>query len=871
MKKAVVGILAHVDAGKTTLSESLLFKTGAIRNPGRVDHKDTFLDTYALEKERGITVFSKQAQISTEKIAITLLDTPGHVDFSAEAERALSVIDYAVLVINASDAVQGHTETLWKLLKLHKIPVFIFVNKMDLDSADKNFVMSELKKYIHENAVDFTDDTSEEFYEEAAVCDEKILEKYTETGSLSTDDISGLIADQKIIPCYFGSALKITGIDEFIEGLEKYIISKEYGSRFGAKIYKIGHDAAGCRLTYMKITGGSIRVRDMLDADGTDEKINQIRIYSGSRFETVDHAEAGTLCAVTGPQKTYAGQGLGIDHCSYSPVLRPVLNYKIILPDSCNANDAIGKLKILEEEDPQLHIMWNEKHQEINVCIMGEIQLEILKRLISDRFGFDVEFGKGNILYKETIADKVEGVGHYEPLKHYAEVHFIMEPSDSDGIIFDSVCSEDVLDKNWQRLIMTHVFEKQHTGVLTGSPVSGIKITLASGKAHIKHTEGGDFRQACYRAIRNGLRKAKSILLEPYYDFRLEIPSVYTGRAMTDIKQRSGTFSDPEILYDTTILTGEIPVSTAQGYITEVNSYTKGKGKFFCTPNGYKPCHNSSEVIKNTGYDADSDVENTADSVFCCHGSGFIVKWYEADKYMHLESALQKPSEAETAYKIQAEKKLHQNPAEYEKELEEIFEREFGKGKNKNSRSSPASEHGKGFDTLDDYVFNEKKQKEECLLVDGYNIIFSWEELSRIALENFDAARNRLIDILSNYQAYRKCILIVVFDAYKVKGGKGSVMRCNNIYVVFTKEAETADMYIEKTTHNLADKYKIRVATSDALEQMIILGRGAFRISSREFEHEVKSVASAIRKDCIEKSNKSKNYLMDHMDKIIKK
>ncbi|MDD6084996.1 MAG: TetM/TetW/TetO/TetS family tetracycline resistance ribosomal protection protein [Oscillospiraceae bacterium] len=857
MKKITIGILAHVDAGKTTLSEALLYKSGTIRKFGRVDHKDAFLDNNNIERERGITVFSKQAQISLPDINITLLDTPGHVDFSAETERVLSVVDYTILVINASEGVQGHTDTIWNLLESYNVPVFIFVNKTDTPDFNKENILFELKNKISNNCVDFTNTGSEEFKENIAFSDEKLLEKYSESLKITKDDIKESIFKRKIIPCYFGSALKLKGIDEFLEGIEKYTIEKKYPVDNGARVFKIKRDDQGNRLTFLKVTGGALNVKQSLNFTSGTEKINQIRIYSGSSYKAIEVAEAGTVCAVTGPISTYAGEGAGFEKDTYKFILQPVLNYKMILPDDTNIYDMFDKMKTLEEEEPSLHIVFGNK--DIHVRLMGEIQTEILKTLILERFNINVEFSDGNILYKETISDISEGVGHYEPLRHYAEVHLLIEPCKCDGITFESKCSEDILDKNWQRLIRTHIFEKEHRGVLTGSPITGIKVTLVSGKAHIKHTEGGDFRQATYRAIRNGLAKNKSVLLEPYYNFKIEVPKENIGRLMSDIQTRYGSFSQPQTINDTAVISGEIPASTMQGYITEFNSYTKGKGKISLNVCGYKPCHNSEEIIENTKYDFDSDLENSADSIFCSHGNAFLVKWYDVENYMHIANYI-KPEKNNRESDDYFDYFQHKAT---EKELEEIFNREFGKNRNK-SKIYERKEHGK-ISSLDGYVYNEKKALKECILVDGYNVIHAWKELHDISVSNFGAARDRLLEILSNYQAYRKCLLIVVFDAYKVKGGKGSKSKYDNIYVVFTKEAETADMYIEKTTHEISKNYRVRVATSDGLEQIIILGRGAARISAREFEKEVNMVTQEIRDECFKNSSHGKEYLMDKM------
>lgn len=844
MKKLVLGILAHVDSGKTTLSEGILYKTGEIRKWGRVDHRDTFLDTHFLEHERGITIFSKQAVFKTDNAYFTLLDTPGHVDFSTETERTLQVLDYAILVISGSEGVQSHTETLWKLLKKYNIPTFIFINKMDIASVSRTNIIENLKSKLHENCIDFNLSETDEFIESISLCNEKLMQEYLESGKHNDITISEAIADRNIFPCCFGSALKLDGIESFLQIIDKYTFEKNYPKEFSARVFKISEDEQGSRLTHLKITGGNLKVKALLKYNGTEEKINQIRIYSGKKYNTLESVDGGTICVVTGLSKTYSGQGLGKQSDEFAPVLEPVLTYRLILNPETDVHFALSSLKKLEQEDPQLHVTWNELLEEINVQLMGEIQLEIFKRIIKERFGFDADFSKGNITYRETIENKVEGAGHYEPLKHYAEVHLILEPGKTgSGLIYECNCREDLLDKNWQRLILTHLKEKQHIGVMTGSPITDIKITLASGKAHLKHTEGGDFRQATYRAVRQGLRKAKSILLEPWYQFKLEIPSENIGRAISDIQRMSGNFSSPETIGNMSVIEGSAPVSEMCEYQSEVISYSKGKGRLNCGLKGYFPCHNAEKVIEQIGYNADADTVNTADSVFCTHGAGHIVKWNEADNYMHLESCI-KP-----AYEIpditSAQIKRYQNTLAEDKELMEIFERTYGPIKqNKRTAFRPKK---KSLSENENYKAKPLPNGPEYLLVDGYNIIFAWDNLKNLAQDNLDLARNQLINILCNYQGFSQCKLILVFDAYKIKGGKRNIEKVHNIDVVYTKEAETADMYIEKVTHEIGKNHRVRVATSDNLEQIIILGNGAFRISASEFQKEVEAIENAIR------------------------
>ena len=847
MNRLVIGILAHVDSGKTTLSEGMLYTAGELRRLGRVDHGDAFLDTNEIERDRGITIFSKQAVMRFKDTEFTLLDTPGHVDFSTEMERTLNVLDYAILVISGTDGVQNHTETLWRLLKRYNVPVFLFINKMDLN-ADHDAVMDELRYRFGDGCIDFgMDRASDEFMDALAMCDEAIMNGFLENGSVKTSDIRNAIAKRNVFPCFFGSALKTEGVKEFLEGLELYTKRAIYDDNFGAQVFKISEDEQGARLTHMKITGGTLKVKTQLTGNKRNEwseKVNQIRVYSGAKYQTVDEALPGMVCAVTGLTQTYPGEGIGCASDAKDAVLESVLTYRMELPEDIDVHTALTELRHLEDEDPQLHIIWNEQLQEIHVQVMGEVQLEVLQRVIADRFGFDVEFTHGSIAYKETIAAPVEGVGHYEPLRHYAEVHLLMEPAEKgSGMHFAVNCSEDALDRNWQRLILTHLKEKPHIGVLTGSPITDMKITLVAGRAHQKHTEGGDFRQATYRAVRQGLKMAQSVLLEPYYEFHLEVPTENVGRAMTDITQMGGTFSSPETYGDMTIISGNAPVSTMRDYSKEVIGYTSGKGRLNCILCGYEPCHNADEVIAETGYDSDADLENPADSVFCSHGAGFVVKWNEVYDHMHLEGIRFDEDSEDEEETVRQRAENYLDMVADDNELMQIFERTYGPVTRKVSSytvkktASPQKKYGKA---------KPLPQGPEYLLVDGYNIIFAWDELREIARNSLEAARDRLIDILCNYQGFRQCELILVFDAYKVKGNTGSVEKIHNINVVYTKEAETADMYIEKTTHELGKKHRVRVATSDSLEQIIILAGGATRISADEFLHEVKDAEKAI-------------------------
>ena len=974
-----LGVLAHVDAGKTTLSEGLLFKCGRIRKIGRVDHKDAYLDTYELERERGITIFSKQAVFSMGDMEVTLLDTPGHVDFSAEMERTLQVLDYAILVINGADGVQGHTQTLWRLLTQYKIPTFLFVNKMDQEGTDRERLLEELKKKLSGCCVDFCgelecsgaeaagkkenpvdnsgkspsaegmqlkDNASEaekenisgtqgasdkingtdDFLENIAMCEENLLESFLETGTIAKKDVAELILERKLFPCFFGSALKMEGVDAFIHGMETYMAVPSYPAEFGARIFKIARDEQGNRLTYMKITGGSLKVKETLTNAGRngipaeeiwEEKADQIRIYSGAKFEMLKEAEAGTVCAVTGLTETYPGEGLGIEADSAMPVLEPVLNYQIILPEGCDAHRMLKSLKELEEEEPQLHIMWDEQLGEIHAMLMGEVQIEILKHLIWERFHVAVEFGTGNIVYKETIAAPVEGVGHFEPLRHYAEVHLLLEPGErGSGLQFFTAANEDQLDRNWQRLILTHLEEKEHLGVLTGSPITDMQITLLTGRAHQKHTEGGDFRQATYRAVRQGLKKAETVLLEPYYSFRLEVPAENVGRAMTDIQRMQGTFQGPETQGELSVITGSAPVAKMRDYQSQVVSYTRGRGHLTCTLNGYEPCQDQEQIAEEIGYDSERDLENPTGSVFCAHGAGFVVPWYEVEEYMHLEGA-QLP-DSNDAYEdsdnsfagVRSVQGTAKNSPDHrtanagrgkytsmygsyeeEKELKAIFEKTFGPVSSKkyssNSRSFGNPESGssfswKGGKGAADSGLPAKNghgawrnsspaiHREDYLLVDGCNIIFAWEDLRDLAQADFHAAQSRLMDILSDYQGIKGCILILVFDAYRVEGHPEETFQYHNIHVVYTKEAETADQYIERTVHKIGRKHNVTVATSDGLEQIIIMGQGAARISARGFKDEIASAKQQMREEWQERRDNSKTYLFDSMTPELK-
>ena len=857
MGKIVVGILAHVDAGKTTLSEGMLYTSGAIRTMGRVDNRDAFLDTYALERERGITIFSKQAVFPLGTTQVTLLDTPGHVDFSPEMERTLQVLDYAILVISGADGVQGHTGTLWNLLRRYEIPTFVFVNKMDQEGTDAKVLLQELKNVLEEGCVDFSTKRDAHFYEETAVCSEDALEEFLETGRLKKETLQELFLERQLFPCFFGSALRLEGVKEFLEQMQELIKVPEYPDTFAAKVFKIARDEAGNRLTYLKITGGSLKVKAVIEG----QKVNQIRIYSGEKYEAVNEVEAGSICAVTGLSDTYPGEGLGAEQGTYLPVLEPVLNYQVIPTEGDDPILLLPKLRELEEEEPQLHIVWEEALQEIHVQLMGEVQLEVLKTLIYERFGVEVEFGQGNILYKETIQNTVEGVGHFEPLRHYAEVHLLLEPGEpGSGVQCMSVCSEDVLDRNWQRLILTHLMETEHRGVLTGAPINDIRITLVSGKAHLKHTEGGDFRQAVYRAVRQGLKQADSVLLEPCYEYRLELPSENVGRAMTDIERMHGTFGLPQTEADRTILTGTAPVSTMRDYQKEVHAYTRGNGTLQCTLKGYAPCHNTEEVLAATGYDSERDTLHPTGSVFCAHGAGFLVPWYEVKEYMHLPSIMQeKPSdsseEKQTAYRVPEETDAWIDTEEVDRIIAQSV------SANKKQKTLPKKK-------LPEYYKSTSKPKkqevrEEYLLVDGYNVIFAWEDLKDLAQVSIDGARGKLLDVLCDYQGMKKCNLIVVFDAYRVQGHKTEISTYHNIHVVFTKEAETADQYIEKFAHENGKKYNVTVATSDGLEQIIIRGQGCRLLSARELKDEIERTKKTLFEEHPQESKKLSLSLKD--------
>ncbi len=897
MKKLVVGILAHVDSGKTTLSEAMLYTAGKIRKLGRVDHKDAYLDTDAQERERGITIFSKQAVFTYDGMEITLLDTPGHVDFSAEMERTLQVLDYAILVINGMDGVQSHTDTLWKLLKRYEIPTFIFVNKMDMEGTDKDAVFQNIRKKLDGDCVDFSSGDRDE---QIAMADERLLDTYLDSGMVEVEDIIEAILDRKIFPCFWGSALKLSGVQELLDAMNTYMVMPAYNAEFGGRIFKISRDAKGERLTYMKVTGGSLKCREQIE--GTEGKVNQIRIYSGARYETVEEASAGTVCAVTGLGETSAGQGVGCEQENVFVGLEPVLSYKVSYPEDKDAVVVLRDIRQLEEEEPELHVEFAQETGEIFVKVMGQVQLQVLTQIIKDRFGYLISFGMGRIIYKETLAEPVMGVGHFEPLRHYAEVHLLMEPLEpGSGMQFDTICSEDVLDKNWQRLILTHLEEKEYRGVLTGAPITDMKITVTAGRAHQKHTEGGDFRQATYRAVRQGLMMGECRLLEPVYAFRLEIPTEMTGRAMNDITRMHGRFAQPEIEGEMSILTGTAPVATMQEYQQDVTAYTRGQGKLSCTLQGYEPCHNEDEVLAASTYDPELDMANPASSVFCAHGAGYIVDWYDVYDMMHvkedpgfalagmedvLRNITSEPTEADedNRKRMARERQDAGAPVYDEKELEDIFVRTYGSnsrenaaynkaGFNRHNKSvseadwyvKKAAEHGKsktagaqtpsvGSKTADTGIarpgaYRKQKGEKEYLLVDGYNVIFAWDDLKALAAVNIDSARDKLIDVMSNYQGYVGCELILVFDAYKVKQNPGSITKHGNIHVVYTKEAETADMYIEKSTHELGRKYKVTVASSDGLEQLIIMGQGALRMSSRGLREEVERVNQILRND----------------------
>ncbi len=901
MENICVGLLAHVDAGKTTLAEGILYTSGKTRSLGRVDHKDAFLDNNALERERGITIFSKQAQVTLGNLEITLLDTPGHVDFSAEMERTLQVLDYAVLVISGADGVQGHVQTLWRLLKRYGIPVFLFINKMDQEGTDKEKLLKELQTRLDERCIlcgaEAERDGRENFLDTAAMCSERLMEEYLETGELSDRSVAEAIADRHLFPCYFGSALKLWGVEELLQGIQEKALCPDYPDVFGARVFKIARDNNGNRLTYLKVTGGCLRVKMPVD---NQEKADQLRIYEGAQYRTVEEVPAGGICAVTGLKQTYSGQGLGMETENELPILEPVLTYQLLLPEGTQITQALGWLRQLEEEEPLLHIVWKEAVQEIHVQVMGEVQTEIIKRILAERFGLEVEFGRGSIVYKETIAEPIVGIGHFEPLRHYAEVHLLLEPGErGSGLQFASLCSEDILDKNWQRLVMTHLEEKKHPGVLVGAEITDMRIVLLAGRANQKHTEGGDFRQATYRAVRQGLRRGRSILLEPVFSFSLELPTEMLGRAMSDVQRMCGTFENPRTEGERSILRGRAPVATMQDYQREVNVYTRGRGRLSCVVDGYEPCHNAEEVIAERGYDPEGDLENPTGSVFCAHGAGFVVDFDRVEEYAHVENRWRPRKDEADSYndrdagidgdwadalanRTSMEKMGGRGQSTFQnyitqEEIDEIFGRTYGKkaedsnryrryhrtGERKRNRYSgdgAAQEKentaGDGIAGRNKDAFHPGSRKEEYLLVDGYNIIFAWKELKELAARNIDSARDRLMDIMSNYQGYLGSTLILVFDAYKVKGNPGSIEKYHNIYVVYTKEAETADQYIEKTVHEIGHKYRVTVATSDALEQMIIWGSGATRMSAGGLLEAVEQAQTQMREEYLEKEQR---------------
>ena len=855
MEKLAVGILAHVDAGKTTLSEGMLYVSGALKKLGRVDHRDAFLDTHAIERERGITIFSKQALLPLGELEVTLLDTPGHVDFSSEMERTLQVLDCAILVVSGPDGVQGHTETLWRLLGRYQIPTFLFVNKMDLPGAGREALLAQLTERLGPGFVDFSAGR-DALFENIALCDEELLSRYLQEGSIEDADIAGLMARRALFPCFFGSALRLEGVKELLYGLRRYAPRPRYPEAFGARVYKIARDAQGARLTYMKITGGSLRVKALLRGgegeERWEEKVDQIRLYSGARFQPAEEVPAGTVCAVTGLSRTFPGQGLGAEAGEVAPLLEPVLTYRVLLPQGTDPHTALRRLAQLEEEDPQLHLVWNAPLQEIHMQLMGEVQLEVLKRVIAERFGMEVDFGAGNIVYRETIAAPVVGIGHYEPLRHYAEVHLLLEPGPrGSGLHFASACSGDELDLGWQRLILSHLSERSHPGVLTGAPITDMRITLVAGRGHIKHTEGGDFRQATYRAVRQGLMQAQSILLEPWYSLRLELPAESVGRAMADIQRMSGLCEPPELTGSSAVLLGSAPVSAMRGYAAEVASYTKGQGRLSCTLKGYEPCHNQAEAVAASGYEPERDLDNPADSIFCAHGAGFAVKWDEVPAHAHLDSSFVRPRSAPPAPQSDENQpprpaaRPYSGTAEEDEQLQAIFERTYGPVKRRDFMPPPRGEAAPPA-SAPAPAFAARASGPEYLLVDGYNIIYAWDELKHLAQDSMDVARQMLIDLLSNVQGYKNNIIIVVFDAYKVPRGKADIVRENNIYVVYTKEAETADAYIEKTTYELGRHHRVRVATSDGAEQLIILGHGALRLSARQLHDEVEQITGQI-------------------------
>lgn len=875
MKKVVIGILAHVDAGKTTLSESLLYISGNIRKLGRVDNKDAYLDNFDLERARGITIFSKQAILNDDDIQITLLDTPGHVDFSSEMERTLQVLDYAILIINGADGIQGHTKTLWRLLSIYKIPVFIFINKMDmLGRPNKEKLINDIKKQLSDRCIDFSQGINEEFNDQLAMSDETLMEAFIENGHITSSQIKKAIKSCMVFPCYFGSALKLEGIDELLEGIKKYTVLPVYPDEFGAKVFKIGRDEQGNRLTYMKITGGMLRSRALLTNGAWEEKVNQIRIYSGNKFEAVNECAAGAICAITGLNHTKPGEGFGLEEASRLPVIEPVMTYQILLPEGMDPRAMIPKLRELEEETPELNIIWNEQLREIQVKVMGQVQIEILQSLIQTRFGVEVSFGPGRIVYKETIANIVEGVGHFEPLRHYAEVHLVIEPTErGSGITFADNCSEDILGKSWKNLIMTHLKEKEHKGVLTGAPITDMKITLVSGRAHNKHTEGGDFREATYRAVRQGLKEAESILLEPHYSYRLELPEKMVGRAMTDIENMNGTCKIANIENGLATLTGNGPVICLRNYQNDIIAYTKGQGKLFCSLHGYEPCHNTDVVIEQMGYDSERDVQNPTGSVFCSSGASFLVPWDEVKDYMHLESYLKPINSSLDEMAVVSSRSTGEKWLEPE-EVDRIFSQTFYANQGKKSAWQKRKSTAESFFRSTNYSekpIEEKEKRDEYLLVDGYNIIFAWPELKELIENNMDGARSRLLDILIKYQGVRRCNIVVVFDAYRLQRHQEEIIHYDNLLVVYTKEAQTADQYIEKFAHENKKKYDITVATSDALEQIIIRGSGSAVISARELRLEIERANEIIIRAWQEKQTQSRNFLEDSISDETKK
>ena len=877
MNKLVLGVLAHVDAGKTTLSEALLYQSGAIRRLGRVDHRDAFLDTDEMERERGITIFSKQAEFPLGDLAVTLLDTPGHVDFSAEAERVLQVLDCAVLVVSGSDGVQAHTRTLWRLLERYAVPTFLFINKMDLAGTDREALLSELKARLDSGCVDFSL-PPEALAEEAAVCDEALLERYLETGEMAEEDLTDLIRRRKLFPCLFGSALKLEGVEALLEALRRHGPLRAYPEAFGARVFKVSRDARGARLTWMKVTGGVLRAKDLLtnrrpdtpEEEVWEEKADQLRLYSGEKFQPVDSAPAGTVVAVTGLSRALPGQGLGHETAWTVPALEPVLAYQ--MQTEADPSAALKALRLLEEEDPQLRVSWTTGA--VRVQLMGEVQTEILQRRLRERFGIEAQFGAGRVVYRETIAAPVEGVGHFEPLRHYAEVHLLLEPLPrGTGLHFATVCPEDQLDGHWQRLVLTHLWEKPHLGVLTGSPITDMKLTLTAGRAHEKHTEGGDFRQATYRAVRQGLMSAESVLLEPWYAFRLELPAAQLGRALNDVQQMGGEAEPPEALGEEAVLTGQAPVAAMGDYAKELAAYTRGQGRLSLRPAGYRPCGDPETVVGALGYDPERDVENTPDSVFCAHGAGYTVKWSEVPAQAHVVSGvrLSAPKAEEAKEPETRRSAAYAGTIEQDKELQAIFERTYGAVKRRDFLPPKAPRRPASPEALERRPASRQPSGPEYLLVDGYNIIFAWDELKAVAQESLDAARKALCDLLCNYQGYRKCELIAVFDAYKVRGGQGSVEKYHNIHVVYTKEAETADAYIERATYELGKRHRVRVATSDGPEQLIILGHGALRVSAAAFREEVEAVQGQIARILADNNRRGHGALRAAMEEAEKR